>query len=643
MAHALSPWLGRFASDSRKGSASSTASDVEFVSETTKELYFNPVRGTVAGVLCAKLKVQCEQQTFSTATGVLGVPCKTVAVPPDGNCFFRAVSQVVCGTDAHHGAIRQAVVEQVEGTAVPYLSILRLGYSSVSSYIRDSNMASLGIWASEVEIQATADFFGVDIYTYYRDVWLAYTCTGSKVSDQSIYLHNSGHHYDAVVCAKVPDMRSCYGYCKSAPGGVVGVGAHTDRSTPSNPSTCESSWPVPLSDYGMCADGEGDGDGDGDDVDADDDDVDADYGYCPGDNDDRYSDDEHEDRDGDGDGDMYDDDDDGTMDQAFDHRDECDHDNVNAEARDDGAWYSDEHEEGTAGDKYLDGCDPENGIAEAEEAEDGTWAAERSEPQRKLLFWSVLHRSWHSFLDWLGERWWGSVAEEEIASFMTRPESRAGEIVIAAYSGHIPGGVCSVTVKTGTALRRFSVLIRRGHYTCNRMVQGAYSNPIDVIQALTRDMGYVHVLPRPKCIHHNLNYFSVTHVMEEMCFMIQLLKRAWWGASCGNCEGSPQHSELIEHLRMRGESIFNPAAVLHYMDEDCSGYLFEIVTAKGNRYKVTFDTLGFTLGTSKRFSEITSVLAYVTKIENVVFVYGPRSQMHDRGVGVDSKLQFAAW
>lgn len=40
----------------------------------------------------------------------------------------------------------------------------------------------------------------------------------------------------------------------------------------------------------------------------------------------------------------------------------------------------------------------------------------------------------------------------------------------------------------------------------------------------------------------------------------------------------------------------NPVAAIHYMDEDSLGYLFDIVTAKGKRFKEAFDNLGLRLG-----------------------------------------------
>lgn len=76
------------------------------------------------------------------------------------------------GTQKNHRKIRLAVVQQLEENREKYQNILRREYSSVSEYIKKSKMRYLNIWATEVEIQATADFLGNDIFTFYFGRWL---------------------------------------------------------------------------------------------------------------------------------------------------------------------------------------------------------------------------------------------------------------------------------------------------------------------------------------------------------------------------------------------------------------------------------------------------------------------------------------
>ncbi|XP_058472555.1 uncharacterized protein LOC131445864 [Solea solea] len=192
-------------------------SDVAFVSEVTvKELVFNPVRNDVARTLCDKLHVESEKvDDLFSIVGVLGAPCKKDTIVGDGNCFFRSVSQAVCGSQKNHRKIRLAVVKQLEDNAVAYESILRSEFSSVSDYVSKSRMRYVGSWATEVEIQAAADCLGVSIFTYIGDRWLEYSCKNRQFSSQAVYLDNiNGNHYETVVCVHQPQSQFCYGYCK---------------------------------------------------------------------------------------------------------------------------------------------------------------------------------------------------------------------------------------------------------------------------------------------------------------------------------------------------------------------------------------------------------------------------------------------
>lgn len=60
--------------------------------------------------------------------------------------------------------------------------------------------------------------------------------------------------------------------------------------------------------------------------------------------------------------------------------------------------------------------------------------------QNKYGNWPLLNGSWLPLLDWLGERWWGSVSKEQLISSLNRPEVTVEAIAITAYSGEMQGG-----------------------------------------------------------------------------------------------------------------------------------------------------------------------------------------------------------
>ncbi len=192
-------------------------SDVEFVHDVqNNNMMFSPICKHVCQTLCARLKVDFEKLNVPVVThiGSLGVPCKNDSIMADGNCFFRAISQAVSGTQKYHRKIRRAVVQHLEENGEKYRNILRREYSSISEYINKSKMRYVNSWATEVEIQATADL-GIDVFTFYDSHWLKYSCNGKLLSKHSIYLENCHeNHYETVVCVNEPEQQSCYGYCK---------------------------------------------------------------------------------------------------------------------------------------------------------------------------------------------------------------------------------------------------------------------------------------------------------------------------------------------------------------------------------------------------------------------------------------------
>lgn len=614
-----------------KGNDSSDDSDVAFVSGSTcRELQFNPVTADDARLLCTRLKVQCKKMSLShTASGVLGAPCKNVKIKSDGNCFFRAVSEALCGTEEYHEPIRNAVMQQLLSKQHTYRSILRMCYRSVSEYITKSKMTCLGSWATEVEIQAAADMLGVSIYTYYTNRWIEYRSNGLQVSRQGIYLENSRNHYETVVCVKRPQTQSCYGYCKVYEIGNRGI-PQAVRSSGSNSSDSDSSWRATRSsDYDdwMCDDYQGH--------------WQEDYTHnqnTPGADMEDTRDQEAErsplyhSTESLVDYDVYDSE---VSDyevhlQDVDSEEEVDDEEGDDEMVDCEVVYDEEVEDEVVdSDKVYN----EEGSEVQVYCDNGHYtvrAVEESRKQQQMqssLNWSILNRSWHSFLDWLGERWWGSVSKEQIMAFMDTAKIRPGDIVISAHFGGMQGGVCSIVVKTQDAVVTFTVVISRGRYICTDMVQGLFATPIDIMKVLVRKLGRGHLLPRPRGMAHNPEYFAMTHIVNEMCYMVKVMKGSWWGAAFLCLEMSPPHGEMIELLRMKSNMYTNPAAAIHYTDEDSLGYLFDIVTAKGKRFKVAFDNLGFTIGTGARFSLITSVLSHIGSLEKAIFATRPMNQI----------------
>lgn len=189
--------------------------DCQFVSsETVQGFQFNPISDLYRTHMCKKIQVtRCNRSTRDhRCSDAIGVPCRTVKITTDGNCFFRAISQTIAGTEDHHDTLRRVAVEHLQRNPGKYSGFLRRGVS-MGDYIAHSKMDVAGTWASEVEIQAMAELFYVSIYTYFNERWLRYKPHTNLCPNHGIYLTNSANHFEVVTCVKPQDLERCCTRC----------------------------------------------------------------------------------------------------------------------------------------------------------------------------------------------------------------------------------------------------------------------------------------------------------------------------------------------------------------------------------------------------------------------------------------------
>ena len=127
----------------------------------------------------------------------------------DGNCFFRALSYFLYGTQDHHLKVRNDIVQFISNhrTHFSALVINPQGEETIEHHIQ--NMKKPTFWASQVEIQAAADLYGVPLYIYTQTpdkttyYWLHYTqrmqCP-SFIKHRHLELaHPASRHFDCIV------------------------------------------------------------------------------------------------------------------------------------------------------------------------------------------------------------------------------------------------------------------------------------------------------------------------------------------------------------------------------------------------------------------------------------------------------------
>lgn len=133
----------------------------------------------------------------------------------DGNCFFRALSKVIYGTESCHRDLRQAVVDLLETYPKEFEQFID---DSVGEHIK--SMRKPGTWATQAEIYITATLLQRDIYVLSPDHtgdvyrWLLFSprfaYKEASVYDQCYITlcHTNGNHYDRI--ASVEKKCNCY-------------------------------------------------------------------------------------------------------------------------------------------------------------------------------------------------------------------------------------------------------------------------------------------------------------------------------------------------------------------------------------------------------------------------------------------------
>lgn len=161
--------------------------------------------------------MDCEKQDVVVPTlyGSLDAICKTRKIVQDNNSYFRSISQVICGSQKSHRKVRTTVLRYMENHSDEHIKLIGKEYSSISDYINTSQMKYVGNRATEIEIQATANAFGIDIFTHTGGKWLKYSTMRTRLSNEAIYLHFSDNsHCEPMVCVQPINKKSCYGVCK---------------------------------------------------------------------------------------------------------------------------------------------------------------------------------------------------------------------------------------------------------------------------------------------------------------------------------------------------------------------------------------------------------------------------------------------
>ena len=108
--------------------------------------------------ICYNIAIENNDTELLNNDKELEFPSETKSITSDGNFFFRAISFAIFNDERHHMKIRNAIVNHLLKHESMFISFLRSGYDSMSSYILKKGMLKNSTWATEVEIIGAAIF-----------------------------------------------------------------------------------------------------------------------------------------------------------------------------------------------------------------------------------------------------------------------------------------------------------------------------------------------------------------------------------------------------------------------------------------------------------------------------------------------------
>lgn len=142
---------------------------------------------------------------------------KILPILGDGNCFFRSISFYLFNTQNEHLQVRKEIVEFISDNAHLFHFLVINDNENYTLVDHLESVRKPMVWASQVEIQAAVDLYGVPIYLftpntsgpgYYWQCYSKRTFAVPELRHHHIELaHQSSVHFDCIV--DVTTRRPC--------------------------------------------------------------------------------------------------------------------------------------------------------------------------------------------------------------------------------------------------------------------------------------------------------------------------------------------------------------------------------------------------------------------------------------------------
>lgn len=137
-------------------------------------------------------------------------PKHTIRIVPDGNCFFRAISMLISGTEDNHMTVREALTKHVADHSDIYRTFLE-SRGGMNTYVQ--SMRRSREWATDTEIFAAATLLNTifEVCTEFRTNtgkeyhWQTFhPLKDSSISLPKVYISHKDDHFEPIL-----DIESC--------------------------------------------------------------------------------------------------------------------------------------------------------------------------------------------------------------------------------------------------------------------------------------------------------------------------------------------------------------------------------------------------------------------------------------------------
>ena len=183
--------------------------DIEYGERSDKNLKFLPLHETQKKNICSNLGINYINRNSGGGLekdGNIGHPVRIKHVIGDGNCFFRAVSYIISGTESNHIHLRKATVKHLLETNDLFSNTLSHEFRTVEEYVLKERVMDIGTWASNTEISCVANLVNTDVYSFNDQLltWQMYSAKNpgrinEVTTERGIYiLYTGGNHFDVV-------------------------------------------------------------------------------------------------------------------------------------------------------------------------------------------------------------------------------------------------------------------------------------------------------------------------------------------------------------------------------------------------------------------------------------------------------------